>query len=498
MTIFVPRISKLTSHWRSFPTNLEVWSTQDSQYLIFPQHTMASSSAILPSNHNPQLQSSLLRMPQEVRDRIFEHAFSSTRLSYGNRLTSDGFRCPVKPQPNALALLYVCKRTNLEIGNQWLKHVLFNYEDPATLLNQFADLPPSISGLIRHIRVSNVPFRFICHRPEENDSPQAAVLRGQLWQLDSALSLLQGLRLDTLTVLGCGNPSFDYDTLRNLVRNGNGWKELRFLAPTSEMLTPQFQQRGYLREPQPITWRREMEKRDDASTQPVVEIYRSTALQLPPAEAQQPVSGQGDEIALTTRLEPVLEPVLRIPNTSGSRHHVSASRGGFSSTILKPSRRERFELPASLSLLKDHSLHVQWTQLQPWSSDETLKEMMIVIRRGKNCLYEVKEVEDIWEVPEDDAHLYLRQLKTWRSARQTYAIELYTLPVRNRGNKQGPGVIDQFEHADDHEWSLITPWSIRLPWTGRTWAYVDCFEVRSFILSLMMMIFNAMISGLTT
>lgn len=163
-----------------------------------------------------------------------------------------------------------------------------------------------------------------------------------------------------------------------------------------------------------------METRDGASSQPVVESYRSTTPQVPLAMAQQPAREQDDgTAALKTSLEPALEPAFRLTDTSGVRQHPSAPRGGSSSTILKPSCREPFELPESLSPLQDHmhSLHTQWVRLHPWSSDTASKEMLAIVRRGQDCFYEVDEVPDTGQVLEGDVRLYARQLPAWKRKR---------------------------------------------------------------------------------
>ncbi|KAK7706566.1 hypothetical protein SLS63_013931 [Diaporthe eres] len=84
------------------------------------------------------------------------------------------------------------------------------------------------------------------------------------------LKLLPGLCLDRLTVFGDVRKESRYRELDDLIRHGNGWKELCFLSHNSEMLGyPKCKKGSYenvpdefLRAPQPSTWRQALSHRD--------------------------------------------------------------------------------------------------------------------------------------------------------------------------------------------------------------------------------------------
>lgn len=220
-------------------------------------------------------QSSLFfqKLPQEIRDLIYSHYFHSTRLSHGEIPFSWSRRIRVKTAPNALALLRTCRRVREEVGASWLGQVLFNFEDCGSMLDKFTALPTDTLSRIRHLRIRGDTL--MPSLPGYNPH----------YRLASALKLLPGLQLDTLTVLrGCSD-AISYDTLSALIGESDGWKELRYISHTSTLLgfaNPAVDiwapapQNDYMRKPQPEHWRSILLQRDGASSHPSVNIYRST------------------------------------------------------------------------------------------------------------------------------------------------------------------------------------------------------------------------------
>lgn len=97
-------------------------------------------------------------LPTEIRLEIYSYLFYSTRLSFGKRSTYVPDRLSairLRPAPNGLSLLRVCRRVSNEIGDSWLGQVLFSFEDPVTMLDKLADLDLQTRGKLRHIRYSN-------------------------------------------------------------------------------------------------------------------------------------------------------------------------------------------------------------------------------------------------------------------------------------------------------------------------------------------------------
>lgn len=247
-----------------------------------------------------QEQSRLFQLPRELRDVIYGYLFSSTRITHGKRDAwgkQDSLRVLPK-KDRILSLLRTCRRIETEVGNRWLGQILFNFEDPNTMMTKLSALPIEKTSAIRHIRVRGGLLTF--HYPDENVS----------YELVHVLKFLSGLQLDTLTVLAVSSKgrfaNISYNILNNLVQYGQGWKELCFISQDSEML-------GYAanrvfddlhkRQPQPAHWHAVMESRDGITRQPPVTIYRSTLHGVPGSVTdekkrvvlQQEVSAPGQE-----------------------------------------------------------------------------------------------------------------------------------------------------------------------------------------------------------
>lgn len=228
--------------------------------------------------------------------------------------------------------------------------VLFCFENPCAMLRKLAALLANILSQVRHVRVTGSSF--------------ALRLRGsrrffeipKRWPLVAVFKLLPGLRLDQLTILGGDNPVLNYEILNGLVNDGTGWKTLRYISHSSEMLgyssaAHQFSGSafenweswpGYWRKPQPRHWQDILERRDGSSSNPSVTIYRAT------------------------------EP----------------DRYGW---VLSPNKRARYE---------QDRLQSQYTNNQPYvfeedpalmDYEEPDKEIMIVVTRGHGVDYEEKE-----------------------------------------------------------------------------------------------------------
>ncbi|KAM3422969.1 hypothetical protein BST61_g448 [Cercospora zeina] len=218
---------------------------------------------------NPQSASHLMQLPQELRDSIYDHVFSTTRFCFGERAVGridiDTRRVVSAHRGKSLALLRTCKRTHSEIGTRWLSQTLFHFEDPGALLDKLASVSDDIRSQIRYLRVSGDSLKVTWGYDEV------------YWPTAQALKMLPGLNLDRLTILGHKHPRISYDTLDNLIKYSSGWRELYYLSHTSEML-------GFLsplslpskrRLPQPATWQQALNERDGAGSS--VTIFRSNS-----------------------------------------------------------------------------------------------------------------------------------------------------------------------------------------------------------------------------
>jgi hypothetical protein len=204
--------------------------------------TDTDSQASFPNPDNP-----LLRLPGEVREQIYDDLFVSTRVSFGQRgIERIGSR-NLKPAPHALAVLRVCRLIHEEAKSLWLSRILFNFEDVESLLDKFSTLPLDILSQIRHVRTRGHDL-----------------MLGPHYRLVDVLTLLPGLQLDTITVLGLNQGLMNYDTLGGLIEFGDGWRELRYITRDSTVLGFRCGQsitRSFLRRPQPTDWNKTLLKR---------------------------------------------------------------------------------------------------------------------------------------------------------------------------------------------------------------------------------------------
>jgi hypothetical protein len=225
----------------------------------------------------PQISSTLLQLPRELRDQIYTCLFASIRLTFGKRATSRITTKTMKPATNALAILRACRQINQEAGPLWLGQILFSFENPEDLLDKLSALASTTLSQIRHVRTGGCPLML---QPIEDDDD---VYYRLVW----VLKLLPGLRLDKLTVLGYSGGEIAYDTLEGLIKHGTGWRELHFITPNSTMLgfgkRDMFMADPYWRKPQPSTWNEILLQRDGTNSGASATIYRSTQSDTPGA-----------------------------------------------------------------------------------------------------------------------------------------------------------------------------------------------------------------------
>lgn len=276
------------------------------------------------SSHGP---STLLKLPVEIRNQIYKCLFASTRLTSGTR-SLDRISCQKKkPAPNSLAILRTCRQVNQEVGAIWLSEILFNFEEVEGMLDKLSCLPSTTLSQIRHVRVGGRPL--MLQPIGDNDDVY--------YRLAWALKLLPDLCLDRLTVLGSRQAEIAYDTLEGLIKYGDGWKELHFITPNSNMLgfskINMFMMDPYWRKPQPSTWNEILLKRDGANSGASVTIYRAAQ-----------------------------------PDAPGA--------------VLHPHRRQVFEQRPSRKNLKNFGVKEDRELL---SGNEAHKELLVVVKRGRRA-----------------------------------------------------------------------------------------------------------------
>ncbi|KAI1300570.1 hypothetical protein F5Y03DRAFT_225317 [Xylaria venustula] len=192
-------------------------------------------------------------LPQEIRDEVYRQVFSNTRLT---------FAASVRPKENSLALLRTCRRIRFEIGNTWLRYVLFNFGNPMDMVSKLGFLPIDIISEIRYIRVYD-------HYP---------IISWRSFYYNSLdLYPISGLQLDRLTVISGGRSDRSYYWINHLIEFGDGWKELHYIHYTLHMLAFESSWSSEIhREPQPSHWQQVLEDRDTKLTKPLITIYQST------------------------------------------------------------------------------------------------------------------------------------------------------------------------------------------------------------------------------
>jgi hypothetical protein len=220
------------------------------------QATSASSPA------NQQLNSKFMQLPQEIRDEIYANVFRSTRLAFGERYLgrSDGMRVLSSARGTMLALLRTCRRVKDEIGVSWLRQMLFQFEDPMSLMGKLTEMPIAVRKQIRHVRV----LRHIMMVWGDGGD--------RYYNAAQYLKLLPGLELDTLTIMDDYPDITSYEDLGVVIHYGDGWKELHYMSRTSGLLGFD----DYVRQPQPSDWQNTLEQHDGQASHPSVLIYRAT------------------------------------------------------------------------------------------------------------------------------------------------------------------------------------------------------------------------------
>ncbi|CAJ2512732.1 Uu.00g008510.m01.CDS01 [Anthostomella pinea] len=282
-----------------------------------------------------QTHANISHLPRELRDKIygyyFETHFRTFVFSYGAYIAYPESRRPQitrvlqKPE-HALAILSSCRCVRDDIGTTWVKYVCLNFCTVYDIYDVLLKLPAVIISQIRHLRLSNdvfwtslfdleqceTGFPHDCGKPRVNRSRHSDTSH----ILPKVISLLTGLRLDTLTIMAyptsqlqpSGQPQPAGSLLYAFIGMKTGWKELRYISasgiPTvhshgvsSDYISDMFSSPW---DPtQPTRWSRYIEARDgnDSSVsvafyrhgQPIQETVRDLVLQAVPGMSAAPI-----------------------------------------------------------------------------------------------------------------------------------------------------------------------------------------------------------------
>ncbi|RFU78380.1 hypothetical protein TARUN_3902 [Trichoderma arundinaceum] len=222
---------------------------------------------------NLQEESQLMRLPLELRNKIYSNVFSSTRFIIEEKFVSPTGILRMASAPHGLALLLSCRKANAEIGSTWLSQVLFCFESAEVMLDRLTCISPETLSLIKHVLVIGHPLVI------------STINRNSIYTAAELLALLPGLKLDRLTVLGPQNIGISHDTVDILVKHSCGWKELNYISQSSGFITREHKrvpsEHGpegdrYLTVVQPESWQQNLEARDGSDSGAAVTIYQST------------------------------------------------------------------------------------------------------------------------------------------------------------------------------------------------------------------------------
>ncbi|KAL4808656.1 hypothetical protein BDV18DRAFT_88333 [Aspergillus unguis] len=215
----------------------------------------------------------LLLLPPEIRLHIYRCLFSSMRLASGYKTPTKR----IKPALHSLAILRACRLIHQEAQSAWLPQVLFAFETLEDMLDKFSSLPAETLSQIRHLRVSSRARMPWGRQDHGHDHTPARVL----W----CLQLFPALRLNTFTYFNGAYADVCFETLRQLILRGSGWRELRYITQHTGML--QVERLHLLKskepwpKPWPTVWHGDLLRRDGVDSGASIKLYTSRETSLP-------------------------------------------------------------------------------------------------------------------------------------------------------------------------------------------------------------------------
>jgi hypothetical protein len=234
----------------------------------------------LPSMYNKQYiplrrTSQFLALPRELRKEIYTHLFTSTRLRFGARENANRSKVFVKPAAHALAILHVCRQTNLETRDLWPSLVFFDFLTIPAMMDKLIPLSLTTRRKLRYMRIQQSVYELYVTFLQYGCN----VLRPNGWILAvDAFNLLKDLQLDVLTIVH-NDSSFNVFHVDELIQRGHGWKKLVILLKNSEALSHNIHRREAAEQNskfnRPGKWHRAMQKRDGGDLGAEVRVYQS-------------------------------------------------------------------------------------------------------------------------------------------------------------------------------------------------------------------------------
>ncbi|KAI0012058.1 hypothetical protein F4779DRAFT_570308 [Xylariaceae sp. FL0662B] len=170
------------------------------------------------------------QIPQELRNKIYSHLFSSTKLVSAKAPYPESFLvCNdiVPSSPDPLAILRTCRQAYYEIGDTWLQGVLLIFANLETMFDKLTALRADALSRIRHLCVVDSMIYLM----RADDSYETC-------SLSSLLRFLPGLRLDRLTVIPGPDEWHDFCAVEKLISGTDCWKELNWIDRSIRELGP--------------------------------------------------------------------------------------------------------------------------------------------------------------------------------------------------------------------------------------------------------------------
>jgi hypothetical protein len=167
------------------------------------------------------------------------------------------------------SILRTCRQLYKDAAPLLAPNIHLHFATTAIMLDTLTTLPSSIIEKLRHMRVKAYPFPLRCDPGYYTT-----------FNMSSTLPMFPGLQLDVLTVEDvyhdpgvndgwgdCGT----YWEVETLLEQ-DGWKELRFITPTTEFITSANDHRN-ARVAQPTGWTKKLKERDGETSSAEVKMY---------------------------------------------------------------------------------------------------------------------------------------------------------------------------------------------------------------------------------
>ncbi|KAF2243691.1 hypothetical protein BU26DRAFT_436250 [Trematosphaeria pertusa] len=205
---------------------------------------------------------SLLSIPVELREFIYEHLFRSYTVKHGFGISSSS---------NRTAILQTCRQIHCEAWRHLPLNISFHFRGTEAMLDTLLSVDQSVVTRLRHIRVKAFPFPlYETERAEYYTT----------YYFHNALSLLPGLHLDHLIVEDSFHGFGLVDGWRDVVTyfdiesllKSDAWKELVYITPNTDFIASGYDHRRK-RVAQPENWDALLKERDGKESGAEVQMW---------------------------------------------------------------------------------------------------------------------------------------------------------------------------------------------------------------------------------